>query len=109
MSATTVKRVIPGTLTVKAVYTLTDDNGIRLDYTATTDKDTIINLTQHSYFNLAGQGDILGHVVYLNADKFTPVDSTLIPTGELRPVAGRRLIFARRRPSAPASGRMTNS
>jgi aldose 1-epimerase len=83
----------PGTLTVKAVYTLTDDNGIRLDYTATTDKDTIINLTQHSYFNLAGQGDILGHVVYLNADKFTPVDSTLITTGELRPVDGTPFDF----------------
>ncbi len=83
----------PGTLTVKAVYTLTDDNGIRLDYTATCDKDTIVNLTQHSYFNLAGKGDILGHVVYLNADKFTPVDSTLIPTGELKPVDGTPFDF----------------
>jgi aldose 1-epimerase len=83
----------PGTLTVKAVYTLTEDNSIRLDYTATTDKDTIVNLTQHSYFNLAGQGDILGHIVYLNADKFTPVDSTLITTGELRPVDGTPFDF----------------
>jgi aldose 1-epimerase len=83
----------PGTLTVKAVYTLTTDNALRLDYTATCDKDTIANLTQHSYFNLAGQGDILGHVVYLNADKFTPVDSTLIPTGELKPVDGTPFDF----------------
>jgi aldose 1-epimerase len=83
----------PGTLTVKAVYTLTADNAIRLDYTATADKDTIVNLTQHSYFNLAGQGDILGHIVYINADKFTPVDSTLIPTGELKPVDGTPFDF----------------
>ncbi len=83
----------PGTLTVKAVYTLTEDNSIRLDYTATTDKDTVANLTQHSYFNLAGQGDILGHLVYINADKFTPVDSTLITTGELKPVDGTPFDF----------------
>jgi aldose 1-epimerase len=83
----------PGTLTVKAVYTLTDDNSIRLDYTATTDKDTVVNLTQHSYFNLAEQGDILSHVVYLNADAFTPVDSTLITTGELKPVEGTPFDF----------------
>jgi len=76
----------PGTLTVTALYTVTPDNGLRLDYTATTDEDTIVNLTQHSYFNLAGHGDILGHVVWLDADQFTPVDSTLIPTGELRSV-----------------------
>lgn len=83
----------PGTLKVTALYTLTDDNAIRLDYTATCDKDTVINLTQHTYFNLAGHGDILGHVVYIDADKFTPVDSTLIPTGELRPVAGTPFDF----------------
>jgi len=76
----------PGNLSVTAVYTLTEDNALRLDYTATTDKDTVVNLTQHSYFNLAGKGDILGHQVQLYADKFTPVDATLIPTGELRPV-----------------------
>jgi len=76
----------PGDLSVKAVYTLTDDNALKLDYTATTDKATVINLTHHSYFNLAGKGDILNHQVMLQADKFTPVDSTLIPTGELRPV-----------------------
>lgn len=83
----------PGNLKVTAVYTLTNDDALRLDYTATTDKDTVVNLTQHSYFNLAGKGDILGHIVYLNADKFTPVDSTLIPTGELRPVDGTPFDF----------------
>lgn len=83
----------PGELKVTALYTLTDDNAIRLDYTATCDHDTVINLTQHSYFNLAGHGDILNHIVYINADKFTPVDSTLIPTGELRPVEGTPFDF----------------
>jgi len=86
----------PGTLTVKAVYTLTGDNAIQLEYTATTDKDTVVNLTQHSYFNLAGQGDILSHEVYINADKFTPVDSTLITTGELKPVDGTPFDFRTR-------------
>ena len=83
----------PGTLTATALYTVTPDNSLRLDYTATTDKDTIVNLTQHSYFNLAGHGDILNHEVYIDADKFTPVDSTLIPTGELRPVDGTPFDF----------------
>jgi aldose 1-epimerase len=76
----------PGNLKVKAVYTLMSDNGLRLEFTATTDKDTVLNLTQHSYFNLAGHGDVLGHKVFIDADRFTPVDRTLIPTGELRPV-----------------------
>lgn len=83
----------PGTLSVKAVYTLTEDNTLKLEYTATTDKDTVLNLTHHSYFNLAGKGTILNHVVMINADKFTPVDSTLIPTGELKPVDGTPLDF----------------
>lgn len=88
----------PGTLIVKAVYTLTDDNALKLEYTATTDKDTVVNLTQHSYFNLAGQGDILGHEVMIPASHFTPVDGTLIPTGELRPVDGTPFDF--RQPTA---------
>lgn len=83
----------PGTLKVTAVYTLTEENGLRLDYTATTDRDTPVNLTQHSYFNLRGYGDVNSHVVQINADKFTPVDETLIPTGVLQPVAGTPFDF----------------
>jgi aldose 1-epimerase len=83
----------PGNLEVRAVYTLTEDNTLRLDYTAVTDKDTPVNLTQHSYFNLRGRGDILGHVLQMPADRFTPVDSTLIPSGELRSVAGTPFDF----------------
>ncbi len=88
----------PGNLTVTATYTLTDDNTLKLEYTALTDKNTVVNLTEHSYFNLAGKGDILNHVVMIPADKFTPVDSTLIPTGELRPVEGTPFDF--RKPTA---------
>jgi len=88
----------PGNLQVKAVYVLTEDNTLRLDFTAVTDKDTPVNLTQHSYFNLRGHGDILEHVLQIPADRFTPVDSTLIPTGELRPVAGTPFDF--RQPTA---------
>ena len=88
----------PGNLSVTAVYTLTDDNALRLDYTATTDKTTVLNLSHHSYFNLAGKGDVLNHQVTILADKFTPVDSTLIPSGELRPVEGTPFDF--RQPTA---------
>jgi aldose 1-epimerase len=83
----------PGNLDVKAVYTLTDANELRLEMTATTDKDTIVNLTQHSYFNLAGKGDVLSHVMEIPADKFTPVDKGLIPIGELKSVAGTPFDF----------------
>jgi aldose 1-epimerase len=83
----------PGNLQVEATYTVTDDNALRVEFKATTDKDTVCNLTHHSYFNLNGSGDVLGYLVYINADKFTPVDDTLIPTGELRPVAGTPFDF----------------
>jgi aldose 1-epimerase len=83
----------PGNLDVKAVYTLTNDNALRVDFTAHTDKTTVANLTNHSYFNLSGGGDILDHLVTINADKFTPVDSGLIPTGELKSVAGTPFDF----------------
>ncbi|WP_161890469.1 aldose epimerase family protein [Pontibacter russatus] len=85
----------PGKLTTTVTYTLTDDNEIKIDYEATTDKATPVNLTNHSYFNLAaGQaGDALDHVVTLNADKYTVVDESLIPTGELRDVKGTVMDF----------------
>jgi aldose 1-epimerase len=85
----------PGNLKLRVTYTLTNDNELVIDYEATTDKATPINLSQHSYFNLAGEGtsDILNHELTLNADRFTPVDKNLIPTGELRPVKGTPLDF----------------
>ncbi|MFP5390171.1 MAG: aldose epimerase family protein, partial [Gammaproteobacteria bacterium] len=85
----------PGTVTVHVTYRLMDDsNEFRIEYAATTDAPTVINLTNHSYFNLAGEGEsILDHLLTIPAGRFTPVDATLIPTGELRPVAGTPFDF----------------
>ncbi|NQU10218.1 galactose mutarotase [bacterium] len=83
----------PGRLDVKAVYTLTEDNELQLDLEARADRDTICNLTGHSYFNLAGPGDILGHILMIDAKQFTPIDQTLIPTGQLPPVDGTPFDF----------------
>ena len=88
----------PGTLNVTAVYTLKENNELEIDFTATTDKDTVVNLTHHGYFNLAGKGDILGHVVTIPADNITPVDAGLIPLGNLQSVDGTPFDF--RKPMA---------
>jgi len=87
----------PGSLTTKVVFTLTERNEFVIEYSATTDKDTVVNLTNHSYFNLAGQGngDILGHILKIQGDKITAVDAALIPTGELRRVAGTPFDFTK--------------
>jgi aldose 1-epimerase len=90
----------PGNLSVHVKFALTDKDELRIDYSAETDKTTVVNLTNHSFFNLAGEGtgDVMGHIVTINADRITPVDSNMIPTGELRSVQGTPFDF--RRPTA---------
>jgi len=85
----------PGKLAVTCTYTLANDNSLKIEFTATTDKPTVVNLANHSYFNLGGEssGQILDHVLYLNADKYTVVNDQLIPTGELRAVKGTPMDF----------------
>jgi len=90
----------PGTLKIWVAYTLTDDNALRIDYRASTDAPTVINLSNHSMFNLRGEGcgTVLDHILWIGASHMTPVDSLLIPTGEMRPVAGTPFDF--RKPAA---------
>ena len=85
----------PGTMTLKVLFTVTEDNELKLTYHATTDKPTVLNVTNHAFFNLEGEGngDILDHELLVNADAFTPVDATAIPTGEIRNVKGTPLDF----------------
>jgi len=90
----------PGNLSVRVLYSLSEDNALSIEYFATTDQDTVVNLTNHAYFNLAGHdaGSITGHRLRLYADRFTPVDSACIPTGEIRPVKGSPMDFTVMRP-----------
>ncbi len=85
----------PGNLKVKVEYSLSEENELKIDYDAVSDKDTVVNLTNHAYFNLAGHdsGDVLKHQIYINADKFTPVNDECIPTGEIRDVKGTVMDF----------------
>ena len=99
----------PGTLQVAVTYTLTDADELRLDYEATTDKPTVLNLTNHAYWNLAGAGagDILGHELTLHASRFVPVDDASIPTGKIEPVAGGPMDFTKPKLIAKDFAQMT--
>ncbi|MBV8575953.1 MAG: galactose mutarotase, partial [Acetobacteraceae bacterium] len=98
----------PGTLKVRVTYTLTNDDAFRIAYEAETDKQTVLNLTNHAYFNLAGNGSgtVEEQILTINADRFTPTDATLIPTGELAPVAGTPMDF---RTATPIGARLRSS
>jgi len=91
----------PGNLKAVVTYTLSEDNRLRVHYTATTDKPTVVNLTNHSYWNLKGEGDAMNQLVTINADKYSPIDDGLIPLGEPQPVAGTPFDF--RKPAAPGA------
>ncbi len=88
----------PGTLSVSVTYTLTNENELKIEYAATTDKTTPLNLTNHTYFNLAGTGNVHNHIVQIFAEKYTPVDATMIPTGEIKSVQGTAFDFLTPRP-----------
>ena len=83
----------PGKVDFKVTFTLYEDNSLKIDYFAVSDKKTVINMTNHAYFNLAGKGDILNHELMINADAYTPIDENSIPTGEIRPVEGTAFDF----------------
>lgn len=88
----------PGKVDFRVTFTLFEDNSLKIDYYAVSDKKTVINMTNHAYFNLAGHGDILGHELMINADSFTPTDADSIPTGEIRPVEGTAFDFRKFKP-----------
>ena len=100
----------PGNLEARCTYSLTDRDELRIDYVATTDKPTIVNLSNHSYFHLggAGSGDMLKHLMLINADRYTPVDERLIPNGEIAPVRGTPLDFTTPRPIGERIGELRN-